>query len=141
MGELLPVASAEKNGFMSVNNYMRMGRNFEKGYRKLVSTSLWYLHYSAFIYTASPASNLGALTYIDWKGEVYSAKLISGDTGNIKLYTGLNPDTNRHELWIGLLGSDGIGSEFIVNMNRNDIEWDSKTIPVLPSYLSVISLS
>lgn len=53
---------------MSVEDKKRLGRRFFKGYTKLVESKYWYNHYVALIFGASPASNLGSLIAIDWKG-------------------------------------------------------------------------
>lgn len=45
-----------------------------------------------------------------------------------------------HELWLGLIGLDGDGSEFIIQ-SRESIDLDSKTVETLPSYLKVIPIS
>lgn len=56
------------------------------------------------------------------------------------MYLGSNPETNMYELWLGLIGLDGDGSEFIIQ-SRESIDLDSKTVETLPSYLKVISIS
>ena len=141
LGELIGVANAEKNGLMSVEDKKRLGRRFFKGYTKLVESKYWYNHYVALIYGASPASNLGSLIAIDWKGnELISVTRFFGNNDNVKLYLGSNPETNMYELWLGLIGLDGDGSEFIIQ-SRESIDLDSKTVETLPSYLKVISIS
>ncbi|MEQ2809784.1 hypothetical protein, partial [Phocaeicola vulgatus] len=98
-------------------------------------------HYVALIFGASPASNLGSLIAIDWKGdEPISVTRFLGNNDNVKLYLGRNPETNMHELWLGLIGLDGDGSEFIIQ-SRESIDLDSKTVETLPSYLKVIPIS
>lgn len=93
------------------------------------------------IFGASPASNLGSLIAIDWKGnELISVTRFFGNNDNVKLYLGSNPETNMYELWLGLIGLDGDGSEFIIQ-SRESIDLDSKTVETLPSYLKVISIS
>ena len=141
LGELIGVANAEKNGLMSVEDKKRLGRRFFKGYTKLVESKYWYNHYVALIFGASPASNLGSLIAIDWKGnELISVTRFFGNNDNVKLYLGSNPETNMYELWLGLIGLDGDGSEFIIQ-SRESIDLDSKTVETLPSYLKVISIS
>ena len=126
---------------MSVKDKKRLGRRFFKGYTKLVETKYWYNHYVALIFGASPASNLGSLIAIDWKGnELISVTRFFGNNDNVKLYLGRNPETNMYELWLGLIGLDGDGSEFIIQ-SRESIDLDSKTVETLPSYLKVISIS
>lgn len=93
------------------------------------------------VFGASPASNLGSLIAIDWKGnELISVTRFFGNNDNVKLYLGSNPETNMYELWLGLIGLDGDGSEFIIQ-SRESIDLDSKTVETLPSYLKVISIS
>lgn len=141
LGELIGTANAEKNGLMSVEDKKRLGRRFFKGYTKLVESKYWYNHYVALIFGASPASNLGSLIAIDWKGnELISVTRFFGNNDNVKLYLGSNPETNMYELWLGLIGLDGDGSEFIIQ-SRESIDLDSKTVETLPSYLKVISIS
>ena len=126
---------------MSVEDKKRLGRRFFKGYTKLVESKYWYNHYVALIFGASPASNLGSLIAIDWKGdEPISVTRFLGNNDNVKLYLGRNPETNMHELWLGLIGLDGDGSEFIIQ-SRESIVLDSKTVETLPSYLKVIPIS
>ena len=126
---------------MSVEDKKRLGRRFFKGYTKLVESKYWYNHYVALIFGASPASNLGSLIAIDWKGnELISVTRFFGNNDNVKLYLGSNPETNMYELWLGLIGLDGDGSEFIIQ-SRESIDLDSKTVETLPSYLIVISIS
>ena len=126
---------------MSVEDKKRLGRRFFKGYTKLVESKYWYNHYVALIFGASPASNLGTLIAIDWKGnELISVTRFFGNNDNVKLYLGSNPETNMYELWLGLIGLDGDGSEFIIQ-SRESIDLDSKTVETLPSYLKVISIS
>ena len=126
---------------MSVEDKKRLGRRFFKGYTKLVESKYWYNHYVALIFGASPASNLGSLIAIDWKGnELISVTRFFGNNDNVKLYLGSNPETNMYELWLGLIGLDGDGSEFIIQ-SRESIDLDSKTVETLPSYLKVISIS
>lgn len=126
---------------MSVEDKKRLGRRFFKGYTKLVESKYWYNHYVALIFGASPASNLGSLIAIDWKGdEPISVTRFLGNNDNVKLYLGRNPETNMHELWLGLIGLDGDGSEFIIQ-SRESIDLDSKTVETLPSYLKVIPIS
>lgn len=84
-----------------------MGRNFSKGYWKLAESKVWYNHYGALIYGASPASTRGVLLAVCWAGIDYSANRLSGFNGNVRLYIGDNPDTGNHELWLGLTGEDG----------------------------------
>ena len=126
---------------MSVEDKKRLGRRFFKGYTNLVESKYWYNHYVALIFGASPASNLGSLIAIDWKGnELISVTRFLGNNDNVKLYLGSNPETNMYELWLGLIGLDGDGSEFIIQ-SRESIDLDSKTVETLPSYLKVISIS
>ena len=126
---------------MSVEDKKRLGRRFFKGYTKLVESKYWYNHYVGLIFGASPASNLGSLIAIDWKGnELISVTRFFGNNDNVKLYLGSNPETNMYELWLGLIGLDGDGSEFIIQ-SRESIDLDSKTVETLPSYLKVISIS
>lgn len=136
----MPVASAEKSGLMSALNCRRMGRNFTKGYRRLAESPVWYNHYGALIYAASPASTDGVMISISWRGTSFSATKINGSNNNVKLYIGDNPNTGNHELWLGMTGSDGIASELIVNDGAN-LDWDSTTVDSLPSYLSEVSIS
>ena len=76
-----------------------------------------------------------------WKGnELISVTRFFGNNDNVKLYLGSNPETNMYELWLGLIGLDGDGSEFIIQ-SRESIDLDSKTVETLPSYLKVISIS
>lgn len=141
LGELIGTATGNKSGLMSVEDKKRLGRRFFKGYTKLVESKYWYNHYVALIFGASPASNLGSLIAIDWKGdEPISVTRFLGNNDNVKLYLGRNPETNMHELWLGLIGLDGDGSEFIIQ-SRESIDLDSKTVETLPSYLKVISIS
>lgn len=136
----MPLANADNKGLMSISNYRRMGRNFTEGYRKLAESSVWYNHYSALIYAASPASTNGVMISISWRGTAFSATKINGSNNNVRLYTGDNPNTGNHELWLGMTGSDGIASELIVNDGGN-LDWDSTTVDSLPSYLSEVSIS
>lgn len=141
LGELIGTATGNKSGLMSVEDKKRLGRRFFKGYTKLVESKYWYNHYVALIFGASPASNLGSLIAIDWKGdELISVTRFLGNNDNVKLYLGRNPETNMHELWLGLIGLDGDGSEFIIQ-SRESIDLDSKTVETLPSYLKVIPIS
>ena len=141
LGELIGTATGNKSGLMSVEDKKRLGRRFFKGYTKLVESKYWYNHYVALIFGASPASNLGSLIAIDWKGnELISVTRFFGNNDNVKLYLGSNPETNMYELWLGLIGLDGDGSEFIIQ-SRESIDLDSKTVETLPSYLKVISIS
>ena len=141
LGELIGTATGNKSGLMSVEDKKRLGRRFFKGYTKLVESKYWYNHYVALIFGASPASNLGSLIAIDWKGnELISVTRFFGNNDNVKLYLGCNPETNMYELWLGLIGLDGDGSEFIIQ-SRESIDLDSKTVETLPSYLKVISIS
>ena len=141
LGELIGTATSNKSGLMSVEDKKRLGRRFFKGYTKLVESKYWYNHYVALIFGASPASNLGSLIAIDWKGnELISVTRFFGNNDNVKLYLGCNPETNMYELWLGLIGLDGDGSEFIIQ-SRESIDLDSKTVEALPSYLKVISIS
>lgn len=141
LGELIGTATGNKSGLMSVKDKKRLGRRFFKGYTKLVESKYWYNHYVALIFGASPASNLGSLIAIDWKGdEPISVTRFLGNNDNVKLYLGRNPETNMHELWLGLIGLDGDGSEFIIQ-SRESIDLDSKTVETLPSYLKVIPIS
>jgi len=141
LGELIGTATGNKSGLMSVGDKKRLGRRFFKGYTKLVESKYWYNHYVALIFGASPASNLGSLIAIDWKGnELISVTRFFGNNDNVKLYLGSNPETNMYELWLGLIGLDGDGSEFIIQ-SRESIDLDSKTVETLPSYLKVISIS
>lgn len=140
MGGLLPLANANNKGLMSISNYRRMGRNFTKGYRKLAESSVWYNHYGALIYAASPASTDGVMISICWRGSAFSATRISGSNNNVRLYTGDNPNTGNHELWLGMTGSDGTASELIIKDGTN-IDWNSTTVDSLPAYLSEISIS
>ncbi len=140
LGGLLPVATAEKNGLMSIRNYRRMGRSFSKGYYKLAESSVWYYHYNAFIYGASPASTDGVLIAINWSGPTYSATRINGINAKVKLFTGDNPDTGKHELWLGLIGVDGVASEFIIR-DGTAVDMNSGKFNTLPSYLSEIVIS
>ena len=141
LGELIGTATGNKSGLMSVQDKKRLGRRFFKGYTKLVESKYWYNHYVALIFGASPASNLGSLIAIDWKGnELISVTRFFGNNDNVKLYLGSNPETNMYELWLGLIGLDGDGSEFIIQ-SRESIDLDSKTVETLPSYLKVISIS
>lgn len=138
---LIGTATGNKSGLMSVEDKKRLGRRFFKGYTKLVESKYWYNHYVALIFGASPASNLGSLIAIDWKGdEPISVTRFLGNNDNVKLYLGRNPETNMHELWLGLIGLDGDGSEFIIQ-SRESIDLDSKTVETLPSYLKVIPIS
>ena len=141
LGELIGTATGNKSGLMSVEDKKILGRRFFKGYTKLVESKYWYNHYVALIFGASPASNLGSLIAIDWKGnELISVTRFFGNNDNVKLYLGSNPETNMYELWLGLIGLDGDGSEFIIQ-SRESIDLDSKTVETLPSYLKVISIS
>ena len=141
LGGLIGTATGNKSGLMSVEDKKRLGRRFFKGYTKLVESKYWYNHYVALIFGASPASNLGSLIAIDWKGdEPISVTRFLGNNDNVKLYLGRNPETNMHELWLGLIGLDGDGSEFIIQ-SRESIDLDSKTVETLPSYLKVIPIS
>ena len=107
LGELIGTATGNKSGLMSVEDKKRLGRRFFKGYTKLVESKYWYNHYVALIFGASPASNLGSLIAIDWKGdEPISVTRFLGNNDNVKLYLGRNPETNMHELWLGLIGLD-----------------------------------
>lgn len=140
LGELLPLATDKNKGLMSKEDKVRMGRIFRKGYCKLAESSVWYNHYSALIYGASPASSNGVLIAIDWRGIHYSATRLNGVNGNVKLFTGDNPNTEKHELWLGLTENDGDGSEFIIRATPT-IDWNSGTTETLPSYLSEITIS
>lgn len=140
LGELLPLATDKNKGLMSKEDKVRMGRIFRKGYCKLAESSVWYNHYSALIYGASPASSNGVLIAIDWRGTHYSATRLNGVNGNVKLFTGDNPNTEKHELWLGLTENDGDGSEFIIRAAPT-IDWNSGTTETLPSYLSEITIS
>ena len=141
LGGLIGTATGNKSGLMSVEDKKRLGRRFFKGYTKLVESKYWYNHYVALIFGASPASNLGSLIAIDWKGnELISVTRFFGNNDNVKLYLGSNPETNMYELWLGLIGLDGDGSEFIIQ-SRESIDLDSKTVETLPSYLKVIPIS
>lgn len=140
VGELLPLANADNKGLMSISNYRRMGRNFTKGYRKLAESSVWYNHYGALIYAASPISTNGVMISISWRGSTFSATRINGSNNNVRLYTGDNPNTGNHELWLGMTGSDGAASELIIR-NAANLDWNSTTVDSLPAYLSEISIS
>ena len=110
-----------------------MGRNFSKGYWKLAESKVWYNHYGALIYGASPASARGVLLAVSWAGINYSVSKLCGVNGYVRLYMGDNPDTGNHELWLGLTGEDGTSSEFIIK-DGTTIEWDSEKKDILPSY-------
>ena len=140
LGELLPLATAGKNGLMSISDKRRMGRNFSKGYWKLAESNVWYNHYGALIYGASPASANGVLLAVCWTGINYSANILSGFNKNVRLYIGDNPDTGNHELWLGLTGEDGTSSEFIVK-DGTIIDWGAVKVESLPSYLNEMSIS
>ena len=117
-----------------------MGRNFSKGYWKLAESNVWYNHYGALIYGASPASAKGVLLAVCWAGINYSANRLSGINENVRLYIGDNPDTGNHELWLGLTGEDGTSSEFIVK-DGTIIDWGAVKVESLPSYLNEMSIS
>lgn len=136
----MPIASAEKTGFMSARNAARMGRTFGKGYRKLAESRVWYNHYSALIYAASPASTRGMLLSVSWAGTNTSAVRLNSNNNNVKLYMGDNPETGKHELWFGMIGVDGSASEFIIAID-SEIDWNSGTTDILPSYLSAVTIS
>lgn len=140
MGGLLPLVSENNNGLMSIGNYRRMGRNFRKGYSRLAYSNNWYNHYGALVYGASPASSSGVMISISWRGTTSSATRISGLNNNVRLYTGDNPNTGNHELWLGMTGSDGNASELIVK-DGTGLDWDSTPVDSLPSYLSELSIS
>lgn len=140
LGGLLPLATAGGNGLMSISDKRRMGRNFSKGYWKLAESKVWYNHYGALIYGASPASARGVLLAVSWAGINYSVSKLCGVNGYVRLYMGDNPDTGNHELWLGLTGEDGTSSEFIIK-DGTTIEWDSEKKDILPSYLSEIPIS
>lgn len=140
LGGLLPLATAGGNGLMSISDKRRMGRNFSKGYWKLAESKVWYNHYGALIYGASPASARGVLLAVSWAGINYSVSKLCGVNGYVRLYMGDNPDTGNHELWLGLTGEDGASSEFIIK-DGTTIEWDSEKKDILPSYLSEIPIS
>lgn len=140
LGGLLPLATAGKNGLMSISDKRRMGRNFSKGYWKLAESKVWYNHYGALIYGASPASTRGVLLAVCWAGIDYSANRLSGFNGNVRLYIGDNPDTGNHELWLGLTGEDGTSSEFIIK-DGTIIDWGAVKVESLPSYLNEMSIS
>ena len=140
LGGLIPLATAGKNGLMSISDKRRMGRNFSKGYWKLAESKVWYNHYGALIYGASPASTRGVLLAVCWAGIDYSANRLSGFNGNVRLYIGDNPDTGNHELWLGLTGEDGTSSEFIVK-DGTIIDWGAVKVESLPSYLNEMSIS
>ena len=140
LGELLPLATAGGNGLMSISDKRRMGRNFSNGYWKLAESKVWYNHYGALIYGASPASARGVLLAVSWAGINYSVSKLCGVNGYVRLYMGDNPDTGNHELWLGLTGEDGTSSEFIIK-DGTTIEWDSEKKDILPSYLSEIPIS
>lgn len=140
MGGLIPFATNNANGLMSISDKRRMGRNFSKGYWKLAESKVWYNHYGALIYGASPASTRGVLLAVCWDGIDYSANRLSGFNGNVRLYIGDNPDTGNHELWLGLTGEDGTSSEFIVK-DGTIIDWGAVKVESLPSYLNEMSIS
>lgn len=140
LGGLLPLATAGGNGLMSISDKRRMGRNFSKGYWKLAESKVWYNHYGALIYGASPASARGVLLAVSWAGINYSVSKLCGVNGYVRLYMGDNPDTGNHELWLGLTGEDGTSSEFIIK-DGTTIEWDSEKKDILLSYLSEIPIS
>lgn len=140
LGGLLPLATAGGNGLMSISDKRRMGRNFSKGYWKLAESKVWYNHYGALIYGASPAYDRGVLLAVSWAGINYSVSKLCGVNAYVRLYMGDNPDTGNHELWLGLTGEDGTSSEFIIK-DGTTIEWDSEKKDILPSYLSEIPIS
>lgn len=135
VGGLIPEASINNNGLMTINQYLKNGRALnQKGYIKLAESANWYTHYSAIISASSPMSNDGAIYAVDWKGDSIKKSIINGaDTyGNIKFYIGKNGSI--YELWIGLLGSDGSISE--VATNGNGFSKELTSVDVLPGYLS-----
>ena len=136
----MPIATALVRGLMSTNDRRRMGRNYSKGYTKLAESNVWYNHYGALIYAASPASTRGVLLSVSWAGTNYSIVRLCGANNNVKIYIGDNPDTGNHELWLGLIGTDGVASEFIIRDGTN-IDMSSGTSDTLPSYLENIVYS
>lgn len=126
---------------MSINDKKRMGRRFTKGFKKLVESKVWYNHYVAFIFGASPASEKGVLLAVEWSGRNnINVTRIVGSSSKVKLYLGSNPETNTYELWIGFVGTDGQGSEFIIQSIEN-IDLYGETVKTLPSYLSEVPIS
>ena len=135
MGGLLPYASINNNGLMTINQYLKTGRALnQKGYIKLAESENWYTHYSAIIAANSPMSNAGVIYAVDWKGGSLKKAVINGfdSYGNIKFYIGKNGST--YELWIGLLGNDGSISE--VATNGKCFSKELTSVDVLPDYLS-----
>ena len=140
MGGLIGTATVSKKGLMSTGDKRRMGRNYIKGYTKLAESKVWYNHYGALIYAASPASTRGVLLFVSWAGTNYSIARLCGVNNNVKIYIGDNPDTGNHELWLGLTGEDGMASEFIIKDGTN-IDVNSGTYDTLPSYLENVVYS
>ena len=135
VGGLLPYASINNNGLMTINQYLKNGRALnQKGYIKLAETDNWYTHYSAIIAASSPMSNDGAIYAVDWRGGSLKKAIINGSDvyGNIKFYIGKNGSI--YELWIGLLGNDGRISE--VATNGVGFSKELTKVDELPSYLS-----
>ena len=141
LGGLLPNATGNNDGLMSINDKKRMGRRFTKGFKKLVESEVWYNHYVAFIFGASPASEEGVLLAVEWRGRNnINVTRIVGSSSKVKLYLGSNPETDTYELWIGFVGTDGQGAEFIIQSIEN-IDLYGETVETLPSYLSEVPIS
>lgn len=141
LGGLLPNATGNNDGLMSINDKKRMGRRFTKGFKKLVESKVWYNHYVAFIFGASPASEKGVLLAVEWSGRNnINVTRIVGSSSKVKLYLGSNPETDTYELWIGFVGTDAQGSEFIIQSLEN-IDLYGETAETLPPYLSEVPIS
>lgn len=126
---------------MSINDKKRMGRRFTKGYTKLVESKYWYNHYVAFIFGASPASEKGVLLAVEWSGRNnINVTRIVGSSSKVKLYLGSNPETDTYELWIGFVGTDAQGSEFIIQ-SIEKIDLYGEAVETLPPYLSEVPIS
>ena len=77
-------------------------------------------------------SSNGSLYAIDWRGgSLLKAPIINGDA-SIKFYIGKNGDI--HELWIGLLRTDGIVEE--IATNGGCFSQELTAVDTLPSYLT-----
>lgn len=133
VGGLLPEATISNTGLMSSRQYKKNGRRLNKrGYIKLAESENWYTHYSSIISASSPMSSNGSLYAIDWRGgSLLKAPIINGDA-SIKFYIGKNGDI--HELWIGLLGTDGIVEELATN--GGCFSQELTAVDTLPSYLT-----
>ena len=135
VGGLLPEASINNKGLMTINQFLKNGRALnQKGYIKLAESANWYSHYSAIISASSPMSNDGVIYAVDWRGGYLKKAVINGADayGNIKFYIGQNGSI--YELWIGLLGNDGLISE--IATNGVGFSKELTKVDELPNYLS-----